>query len=210
MEDKDLLQHAISLANECHWHQCRKYSGKPFVLHPLRVMLEANKLYDDVPAYVLAAAVCHDVLEDCEEITFAKLEIGIGTKAAKIVQELTNPSKGSKERRAVRKQMDRDHLSTIHKRLPQEDAIWAWHLKLLDRIDNLADMRGCDDSGFVKLYLEESNLLLKAIVDGSCDCGCKKEIRSVADRLGSTIFSLYEGNRKTRSEEHRKSDDERR
>jgi hypothetical protein len=71
------------------------------------------------------------------------------------VCELTNPSKLHKHlRRAERKAMDREHIANASR--------WAKVLKLLDRIDNIRDMRGCDDD-FWKVYAAETRLLVDAI-----------------------------------------------
>lgn len=52
------LETAIGLASQAHWGQMDK-GGKPYILHPLRVMLA-------VPDEAKVVAVLHDVLEDTE------------------------------------------------------------------------------------------------------------------------------------------------
>lgn len=52
------LHEAIVLATELHKDQTDK-QGKPYILHPLRVMLAA-------PAELQVCAILHDIAEDCD------------------------------------------------------------------------------------------------------------------------------------------------
>src|SRR5690606_5988102 len=88
-----------------------------------------------------AAAWLHDVLEDCPHISPDEIVEASGEAVLKLVRELTNPSKGVKAPRAVRKQMDRDHLKHVS---------WdAKIIKLFDRICNLRDLEQCPDRDFL-------------------------------------------------------------
>lgn len=81
------LNRAISIAAEAHAGQ-RDRAGKPYILHPLRVMLA-------VPAYEDAqiAAVLHDVLEDCPEWTRDRLAAeGLSTAALDAIDAVTRRS----------------------------------------------------------------------------------------------------------------------
>lgn len=60
------LEQAIALAAEAHSGQLDK-AGKPYILHPLRVMLA-------VPEYAKVCAVLHDVVEDCPGYDLPMLE----------------------------------------------------------------------------------------------------------------------------------------
>jgi (p)ppGpp synthase/HD superfamily hydrolase len=61
------LDRAIEIATEAHAGQVDK-AGSPYIAHPLRVMRAQNS---DEARIV---AVLHDVGEDCEDWTFARLE----------------------------------------------------------------------------------------------------------------------------------------
>lgn len=69
---KNLEQTLIALAVARHFHdgQYRK-DGTPYILHPLKVCstLISYGINDDI---ILASALCHDVLEDCQD----KLPLG--------------------------------------------------------------------------------------------------------------------------------------
>ena len=60
------LEQAIALAAEAHSGQVDK-AGRPYILHPLRVMLS-------VPDYAKECAVLHDMVEDCPGYDFQLLE----------------------------------------------------------------------------------------------------------------------------------------
>lgn len=62
-----ILPRAISIANRAHRYQTRKFSGLPYIVHPLEVMSILER-YGVTDEKVLAAAVLHDVIEDCHEI----------------------------------------------------------------------------------------------------------------------------------------------
>lgn len=83
-EDADRLQAALELATEAHRGQYRKYTGEPYVIHPIRVMLS---LVGD-PADVQIAAVLHDTVEDTSVI-LAMVEAMFGPEVERLVDALT-------------------------------------------------------------------------------------------------------------------------
>ena len=58
MNYAEQLAKAIEIATVCHAGQFDK-NNKPYILHPLRVMFKMEYMYE------MAAAVLHDVVEDC-------------------------------------------------------------------------------------------------------------------------------------------------
>lgn len=61
------LDKAIQIASKAHANQIDK-AGKPYILHPLRVMFKM----DTEPEMIIA--VLHDIMEDCKGITAYYLE----------------------------------------------------------------------------------------------------------------------------------------
>ena len=63
-------------------------SGKPYILHCLRVMNSVNQKDEDL----MIAAVLHDIVEDCpEEYTFSKLtELGFSDRVVGILHLVTH------------------------------------------------------------------------------------------------------------------------
>jgi GTP pyrophosphokinase len=88
--DQTLL--ALSIARHFHDGQYRK-DGAPYILHPLKVCstLVSHDIDDDV---ILAAALCHDVLEDCsDKLPFSGRELiteyGLNPEVLQIVELLS-------------------------------------------------------------------------------------------------------------------------
>lgn len=154
------LYKARNLAYEAHDGQKRKYSGEDYIIHPFQVAMyvevAAMRLKWDAEKTirVSCAAWLHDVLEDCPQITEERMASEVGWDVVNLVKELTNPSKGVKAPRAVRKQMDRDHLASVSRS--------AKIIKLIDRICNLQDMEQ-GDKDFIPLYVAESRALLEVL-----------------------------------------------
>ena len=58
-----VLDRAIEFATHAHEGQTRKFSGTPYILHPLEVAAIIATMTGDVD--VMAAGVLHDTVEDC-------------------------------------------------------------------------------------------------------------------------------------------------
>lgn len=86
------IELAYSIMKEAHKGQVRKFGedqGKPYVVHPIRVY-EALKAGRGVDDSVLAAALLHDVLEDCPEFTVdTLLDMGVEKSIVETVKLLT-------------------------------------------------------------------------------------------------------------------------
>ena len=152
-----------SFAIEAHNNTNHLYDGKPYSVHLAMVAMIAQKYIDCIPKQaqsdVLAACWLHDTIEDCK-VTPSEIAClfggEFGESVAKLVVELTNPSKNVKAPRAVRKQMDRDHLKEV--------SFYAKRIKLVDRLDNCLELEGAD-SDFIGLYITETKALLSVIGD---------------------------------------------
>ena len=59
----NVFEEAVAFAMEAHKGQTRKMSNTPYILHPLEVAAIAGTMTDELE--VLAAAVLHDTVEDC-------------------------------------------------------------------------------------------------------------------------------------------------
>ena len=129
--DNDMLERAISFANAAHKGQSRKGDKRPYITHPLAVMLLIHEYKKSANIIMLmVCAVLHDVLEDCPSVTMQMIVDNFGTKVASIVDELT------------------DHKPSIKKfgkRVYQLDkwnsiSSYSFVLKLADRLHNLRDL----------------------------------------------------------------------
>lgn len=165
-----VLIEAIEFAAHAHGKQTRKYSGLPYIQHPIRVMhklyqhtnakCSGNPVYENVE-YLgwisrvgLPAAICHDVLEDTA-VTHKELSAGLGIEVATLVDELTKKEDAALPRKE-RKRLEVERLSTV--------SSGAKLIKLLDRQDNLEDLirSGCP-AEWVSMYTKESRLLVDVI-----------------------------------------------
>lgn len=148
------IQDAMNFAVKAHAGVKRKYTGADYSTHPFRVCEMARQEGLSKPA--IMAAALHDVEEDAPAFV-PEMEEKFGTEVAGLVHWLTNPSKGSPELpRARRKEMDRNHLRVA----PLEVRV----VKAMDRLDNLLEMGGADQS-FRAKYSKESLLLADALVE---------------------------------------------
>ena len=131
--------------------QTRKYTGEPYVVHPIEVSeLVASVGGTDA---MVAAALLHDVLEDTG-VTFDVLEAEFGSEVAELVLWLTDVSKPEDGNRSTRKALDRQHSAAA----PAE----AQTIKVADLISNTRSIVA-HDPGFAKEYLEEKRMLLEVL-----------------------------------------------
>jgi GTP pyrophosphokinase len=131
MDELDLILRAAELAGRAHGTQTRKASRIPYVNHPLRVARAAREA--GLPVEAIAAALLHDVLEDTAT-TEAELAREMPARVVEIVRKLTKswPDDADAESKELGKPA---YYAAI-----RNDAEAA-AVKLLDRADNLDDMR---------------------------------------------------------------------
>lgn len=141
-----------------HEGQVRKYTGKPYIIHPSGVswLVTSCATADDE---MVAAAWLHDTMEDCGE-TFVSLQDQFGTDVATLVRELTDLSRPEDGNRATRKAIDRERLLRMRNR--------AKTIKVADIIDNIRSIVR-DDVEFAKVYLPEKMLDLEVLVGADPD-----------------------------------------
>jgi (p)ppGpp synthase/HD superfamily hydrolase len=153
-----VYEKALELAVKAHDGQKRKYTGEPYITHPIRVAgivkehCTFNANYSDM---VAAATVMHDVIEDTA-VTEADLLKEFPWLVVDLVMQVTNKSKPSDGNRKVRKEIDRQHLAKA--------SYWGQVIKLADLIDN-TDSIVQYDPDFAKVYLPEKIALLDTLTN---------------------------------------------
>lgn len=161
------IEKALEYATRCHKGQKRKYTGEDYINHPYAVM----KILEDydVSVEVKQAALLHDVIEDCGVTRQDLLDSGFSVEVADMVVELSDISKPSDGNRAVRKEIDRQHLSKASNN--------SKTIKLADIIDNTSSIVE-NDKKFAKVYLRECLLLLEVLVGGNKELWyrCKHQV----------------------------------
>lgn len=148
------LDRAITFATRAHRNQVRKYSGEPYIIHPLAVMeIVATVSHTEE---MLIAAVLHDVVEDCD-VTVQDVCDQFGTVVGMYVEYLTDVSRPGDGNRRQRKERDAYHNASG----PAE----AQTIKIADLIHNTADI-ALNDPRFWEVYKHEKwftlNLLTEA------------------------------------------------
>jgi (p)ppGpp synthase/HD superfamily hydrolase len=138
-----------------HGSQTRKYTGEPYIVHPVEVArLVASAGFDEE---VVAAAYLHDVIEDCG-IDKGALALNFGCRVARLVDEVSDRSRPEDGNRALRKMLDRAHLAQAS---PEGKSI-----KLADLIDNTRSIVERDPN-FAQVYLAEKRNLLPVLQQGN-------------------------------------------
>ena len=150
----ELLEIAINFASAAHSGQKRKYSGIPYITHPIAVMEIVSTVEHD--ENMLIAAVLHDVVEDTKR-TLNDIKYYFGDDVAELVGHLTDVSKPEDGKRSIRKEIDAVHLSKACGR--------AKTIKLADLVHNSQSIIE-NDERFAKVYIAEKERLLDSLVGG--------------------------------------------
>ena len=82
----ETVRRAYEFAARVHDGQKRK-SGEPYIVHPLSVASIVTELMVDPPS--VAAALLHDTVEDCPDVTLETLEKEFGDEIARMVDGVT-------------------------------------------------------------------------------------------------------------------------
>lgn len=153
---KLLVKSAQHFATQAHTqiNHLRKYTKQPYQMHLKRVAQTVSEITDDPE--IIAAAWLHDTVEDTPA-TFEDIELNFGSRVVQFVFDLTDVSRPSDGSRALRKAIDREHLS--------QASPAAKTIKLADLIDNCADICKHDER-FGRVFVVEMQQLLPHLVDG--------------------------------------------
>jgi (p)ppGpp synthase/HD superfamily hydrolase len=174
------LFNVLKFAEKAHEGQVRKYGNRPYILHPIEVMVKVSNYLDDVDG-ALSAALLHDTIEDCN-ITKEQLEEKFGKNVAAIVMELTQPDKLSPEIKALPRKQRHQLLLEKLKKVSYQAKI----IKMADRLCNLldSDLNNDECRGFFKRrYLQESWDIYRLLAP---------YYPSLGDELGDVVMRLAE------------------
>ena len=152
-----LIDYAVRFATAAHVGQVRKYTGCPYVTHPIAVAKIVASVTTD--CNMISAAILHDVIEDTSE-TYETVHAAFGLVVADLVRDLSDVSQASDGNRATRKGIDRDHTAAASRD--------AKTIKLADLIHNSHSIIEYD-AGFAKVYMSEKVLLMSVLTEGDPD-----------------------------------------
>ena len=148
------LAPALDFATKAHEGQVRKYTGEPYIHHPIAVARLVASVTDD--RAMIIAAILHDTVEDTDA-TLDEIEHLFGADVASLVEALTDVSTPQDGLRHMRKEIDRLHTAKASPR--------AKTIKLADLIDNSGSIIERDPK-FAKVYIGEKKPLLEVLTEG--------------------------------------------
>jgi (p)ppGpp synthase/HD superfamily hydrolase len=147
-----LIEKALQFAMEAHRGQIRKFDGVAYIKHPLSVMGILTEFYTEQE--VLASAILHDTVEDCEDITLEVIHERFAEIVAGYVFYVSEKSQKADGNRKIRKEIDREHYAKGTK-VSQD-------IKIADMLDNIPTI-ALYTPEFALMYLDEKLQLLGAL-----------------------------------------------
>lgn len=154
MVNQMTIAEAHIFADIAHKGQVRKYTGEPYITHPVHVASVLTKYCPDVSSAMICAALLHDVVEDCD-VSLEDIKTLFGDEIKELVYWLTDePAVPGGPDRAARKQLAKER----YKQAPAE----AQTIKCADIISNTASIVQHDPK-FAKVYLKEIKELLEVL-----------------------------------------------
>ena len=117
------IMRALAIAEAAHKDQRRKSDASPYIGHPIRIcdILAEARVTDEI---TLAAAACHDTIEDTT-ITEAELREQLCDETVETIKELTDDKTLPKKER---KALEIEHAKELSLRAAQ--------IKIADKLDN--------------------------------------------------------------------------
>ena len=153
MENEILIKIATNLATASHRGQVRKYTGEPYIHHPLRVAASVDAVFPGNPRAIIIA-ILHDVVEDTDT-SIEDIEELFGAIIAEDVAALTKISHPGMNRAAV--------LAAYGEQLGKA-SVEVQVVKACDIVDNIESIAEHDPKfGVVYAFekLEEIKVLTK-------------------------------------------------
>ena len=146
-DDKKLIRKAFDVAVDAHKDQRRK-SGEAYIFHPIAVAkIVASEIGLDATS--IAAALLHDVVEDCDDYSLNDIHQLFGEAVARIVDGLTKISSLKKETdTSTQAENFRKMLLTLH------DDVRVIIIKIADRLHNMQTMDSMRPDKQVKIASE--------------------------------------------------------
>lgn len=153
-----MLERAIQFATQAHKGQFRKYTGEPYITHPLAVM----EIVKGVPGHteeMLVAAVLHDVVEDTD-VSLMEIQEEFGDAVSDLVLHLTDISTPEDGNRLKRKRKDAEWYA--------QGSAQSQTIKVADFIDNTRDIAQ-NDPRFWEIYKMEKLYALDLLQEADTD-----------------------------------------
>jgi len=145
--DKKIIRKAFDVAVDAHKNQRRK-SGEAYIFHPISVAkIVASEIGLDATS--IAAALLHDVVEDCEDYSISDIEQLFGETIARIVNGLTKISSLKKDKDiSLQAENFRKMLLTLN------DDVRVIIIKIADRLHNMQTIHSLREDKQIKIASE--------------------------------------------------------
>ena len=167
IQGEAIVKKAFHFAQQAHQGQVRKYTGEPYINHPVAVAKLVAEVCDNKE--MVAAALLHDTVEDTAA-TILDIRREFGKTIAIWVEQLTKVSQSGHGNRAVRKALDRAHTALADHE--------AKTIKLADVFDNIKNIAEKDPK-FAQVYMQEKRDLLEVLTEG--DQGLYARVQKIID-----------------------------
>ena len=138
---------ALFFACDYHDGQSRD-EGVPYIFHPFRVALYLVKKMHVTDVNIIAAALLHDVLEDCPGVTFEDIKQDFNQEVAEITAALTKLPPGGRLTMEERKNIYLTRIKNSHEKVIM--------IKIADRQDNLRTVHLSPKPGKYERYIRET------------------------------------------------------
>lgn len=133
--NEELLDRCYNLAKKCHQKQ-RRASGEPYIIHPVSVAKILATL--GFETNIIAAALCHDILEDSEgenKVTYEDLIKITNIEVADLVNAVTSIKRDTDNLDLSKKSLDELSMRKFIEESQKHK--FAYYIKLADRLHNL-------------------------------------------------------------------------
>lgn len=145
-----MVERALEFATKAHEGQFRKGTKRPYIMHPIEVSDIVATMTDDEE--IICAALLHDTVEDCEEITGDVIRQNFSDRVAELVlMESEDKSKTWLERKGH----TIEHLKTA----PREVQMIALGDKLSNMRDIDRDYPECGEVLWQRFRMKDKNMI---------------------------------------------------
>ncbi len=166
------VEQAIVFATARHKGQTRKGDGRPYILHPITVLIRLSEVKTSKNIFLLfVASLLHDVVEDCG-VRLTEIARRFGHHVAALVEELTT------DEIECKRLGKKDYLA---KKMVGMSS-YALVIKLCDRLDNVSDLKTMGEESRRK-KIEETEYILNALGERKLTGTHKKLITAIREKL---------------------------
>lgn len=131
----NILEEAIIYATILHQGKVRKFSGNPYILHPIEVAQILSTMTDD--AEIITAGILHDVVEDTDG-TLEEIEKRFGKRVAELVNSESERKYPGEEKSLTWQRRKEESLL----RLKNSQDVGVQMLWLADKLSNIRSLSG--------------------------------------------------------------------